>query len=319
MSGFPFKHFINKWGGWQFALLVSTILHLLVFAWFLVGVEATPAVKVKPRAPGKPVIAEAVDPQWAEQELAKMAQRKLQKQQALEAERNRVKQLEQEKAREQAARKAAERKKQETERALAAAKKQEAARAAKEKQLQQEKARQAALKKQQQLEEVRAREEAARAQQEREAKAEQARLEREKARAEAEQKRQQEEAKAAEAQRQQQERQRAQEALQAQIDQEQRILDQNLVEQHILAIQARVAGSWLRPLNWDKQASCDVAVKLIPGGEVIAAQVMGSCGSAVFDRSVEAAVVKASPLPVPADPRLFNDNFRSFTFVFRDE
>jgi colicin import membrane protein len=46
---------------------------------------------------------------------------------------------------------------------------------------------------------------------------------------------------------------------------------------------------------------------------------VSSSGDAVFDRSAENAVRKASPLPVPQDKVLFNKDFRVFAFVFKPE
>jgi colicin import membrane protein len=43
-----------------------------------------------------------------------------------------------------------------------------------------------------------------------------------------------------------------------------------------------------------------------------------SSGDPAFDRSAEAAVRRASPLPLPANRELF-ENFRSFTFVFKPQ
>ena len=43
-----------------------------------------------------------------------------------------------------------------------------------------------------------------------------------------------------------------------------------------------------------------------------------SSGNEIFDRSVEYAVYKAAPLPLPEDPTLF-DNFREIEFLFNPE
>jgi len=58
-----------------------------------------------------------------------------------------------------------------------------------------------------------------------------------------------------------------------------------------------------------------VQVQLMPGGDVVSAQVVQSSGDAAFDRSVEAAVFRAAPLPLPPDPGLF-ESFRTLTFNF---
>jgi colicin import membrane protein len=57
-------------------------------------------------------------------------------------------------------------------------------------------------------------------------------------------------------------------------------------------------------------------VTQIPGGTVAAVR-MGACnGDEAVRRSIEAAVLRASPLPLPADPRLFERNLR---FSFKPE
>jgi TonB family protein len=51
-------------------------------------------------------------------------------------------------------------------------------------------------------------------------------------------------------------------------------------------------------------------------GTVISAEVISSSGDEIFDRSVENAVEKSSPLPVPNDKELFAEEFRTFQFLF---
>ena len=50
-------------------------------------------------------------------------------------------------------------------------------------------------------------------------------------------------------------------------------------------------------------------VRMAPGGEVISVKVIRSSSNAAFDRQAEIAVQKASPLPVPADQRVFESTF----------
>lgn len=68
-------------------------------------------------------------------------------------------------------------------------------------------------------------------------------------------------------------------------------------------ISARVRKFWQRPMGSADNFRCVVEVKMLPSAEVISARVVRSCGSAALDRSVEQAVLKASPLPPPPDPR----------------
>ena len=59
--------------------------------------------------------------------------------------------------------------------------------------------------------------------------------------------------------------------------------------------------------------SCTVNVRQLPGGEVVSVSVTVCNGDESVRRSIEAAVYKASPLPNPEDPSLFERNLR---FIF---
>ena len=51
--------------------------------------------------------------------------------------------------------------------------------------------------------------------------------------------------------------------------------------------------------------SCILHIRMIPGGDVVEARIDRSSGNAVFDSRAEIAVKRASPLPVPDNPRIF--------------
>jgi uncharacterized protein len=73
-------------------------------------------------------------------------------------------------------------------------------------------------------------------------------------------------------------------------------------------IQARIQRAWLRPPTARAGIDCTVYVTQIPGGEVINAR-LGTCnGDAAARQSIQAAVFRASPLPAPPDPALFERN-----------
>lgn len=91
---------------------------------------------------------------------------------------------------------------------------------------------------------------------------------------------------------------------------------QTLVSQYIPLIQKRMKEKWSPPPSARPGMSCTVTVRLLPGGEVTDARVSVSSGDAIFDRSVENAVYKASPLPLPADLALF-EYFRELNFIFK--
>lgn len=81
-------------------------------------------------------------------------------------------------------------------------------------------------------------------------------------------------------------------------------------------IKQKVERNWIQPPGEIAGLNCVVRVRIMPGGDVIDAQVIQSSGNAVFDRSVERATRKAAPLPLPDDPRLAS-YFRILEFVFR--
>lgn len=76
------------------------------------------------------------------------------------------------------------------------------------------------------------------------------------------------------------------------------------INEYTALIKNKVSRNWLKPAGNIKGLRCKVSVRLIPGGEVVSAQVVKSSGNSVFDRSVESAVFKASPLPLPQDPAI---------------
>lgn len=90
---------------------------------------------------------------------------------------------------------------------------------------------------------------------------------------------------------------------------------------HITLIHNKIYNEWTPPLGWRKGNSCRLNVRVVPGaagGQVIDVRVTQSCGSPLFDRSVETAVFNASPLPLPSDPKAA-ERFRNIDFTFLGE
>ena len=83
-------------------------------------------------------------------------------------------------------------------------------------------------------------------------------------------------------------------------------------------IKQKVERNWLRPQTARQGMFCVVLVRLNAKGDVLLARVVESSGDTAYDRSVEAAVYKASPLPLPQDVTLF-DYFREIKFIFKPE
>lgn len=85
---------------------------------------------------------------------------------------------------------------------------------------------------------------------------------------------------------------------------------------YIFAIQRKIQQNWIRPASALPGLECVVNVRQVPGGEVIGATIESCNGDAAVQRSIEAAVYKASPLPEPENPALFDRNLR---IVFKPE
>ena len=77
---------------------------------------------------------------------------------------------------------------------------------------------------------------------------------------------------------------------------------QGEIDKHLALIRQKVTRNWLKPAGARKGLACTVRVQIIPGGEVVGVTIIKGSGNAIFDRSVESAVRKASPLPLPRDP-----------------
>lgn len=79
------------------------------------------------------------------------------------------------------------------------------------------------------------------------------------------------------------------------------------------ALQQAITRNWIPPASAPAGLSCEVFVRQLPGGQVISVEIEKCNGDDAVRRSIEIAVNKASPLPEPVDPRLFERNLR---FIF---
>ena len=89
---------------------------------------------------------------------------------------------------------------------------------------------------------------------------------------------------------------------------------QALRSQYIKQIERKVEQNWLRPPTTKRGFHCEVMVTQTPLGDVIDVQMLKCDGEEAFQKSVERAVLKASPLPPPPDPAVFE---RKIQFTFR--
>ena len=83
-------------------------------------------------------------------------------------------------------------------------------------------------------------------------------------------------------------------------------------------IRQKVSRNWVKPGGSRKGLKVIVRVRLLASGDVLEVSIIKSSGDALFDRSVENAVRKASPLPIPQEKDLF-DYFREIEFLFNPE
>jgi colicin import membrane protein len=181
-------------------------------------------------------------------------------------------------------------------------------------QAEEEKRRLDALLEQKRLEELKRKEEEDRKRREREEaerkKREEEELERK--RAEAERKRQ------AEIQRQREENERPRremeaEERQAEIDAEARRMaleGSQEMAAYQFAIAQKIQRAWAMPASVTEETECVVMVRQTRVGEVISARIVRCNGDDAVKRSVEAAVMRASPLPEPSNPDLFRAELR---------
>lgn len=105
-------------------------------------------------------------------------------------------------------------------------------------------------------------------------------------------------------------------AMREELAAEQRRMDaesSGLLAQYITLIQQQITRNWIRPPSAGPDLECSVQVTQIPSGEVVGVRVGACNGDAAVIRSIEAAVYRASPLPLPPDSILFE---RNLTVVF---
>ena len=88
------------------------------------------------------------------------------------------------------------------------------------------------------------------------------------------------------------------------------------MSQYVALIQQKVIRNWVRPASAQTGLECEVAVVQLPNGDVIDAHTVRCNGDETVRRSIENAVRRSSPLPLPNNRVLFD---RNLTFTFRPE
>jgi colicin import membrane protein len=89
-----------------------------------------------------------------------------------------------------------------------------------------------------------------------------------------------------------------------------------LLDQYIRDIENQIQQRWIRPPTASAGLECVVNVTQIPSGDVTSVSIGRCNGDDAVIRSIEAAVLRASPLPRPSVPSLFN---RNLVITFRPD
>ena len=179
-------------------------------------------------------------------------------------------------------------------------------------QAEEEKRRLDALVEKERLEKIRQQEEADRKRKEREEAERKKReeAEKERRRIEAEKKREED----IRRQREENERLRREAEAEARADEiaaeENRLaaVDAGALAVYMEQIRQKIYRNWSVPASAREDLECAVRVRQAPGGEVIGVTILTCNGDDAVRRSIEAAIRKASPLPEPSDPNLFDRN-----------
>jgi colicin import membrane protein len=82
---------------------------------------------------------------------------------------------------------------------------------------------------------------------------------------------------------------------------------------YIARIKQKVERNWVKPATALPGLSCEVRVRQLPSGDVVDVKTVRCNGDDTVQRSIENAVRRASPLPLPENRMLFE---RNITFIF---
>lgn len=87
-------------------------------------------------------------------------------------------------------------------------------------------------------------------------------------------------------------------------------------DEYAARIAARIRSHIVMPPGVPDDARAVFKVTVLPGGSVLPPRLVTPSGNAAYDDAVERAIIKAQPLPLPPDARLFN-KYREMELGFR--
>lgn len=290
-------------------LTATLLLHVVLIALLSISFSSKQVKHSAPPPAAEVVEAVAVDDAKVQAELKRLQQQEKQRKAQLTSDKRKAEKAKKARQAEERRIKALKKKQAEEKRKQQAAEKKRKAEA--EKKLKAEQERVARLKQEQlALEKKQAEEKARLAELEKQRKieAEKRRKAKEEAKRKAEEERKRKEAEQALKKRM------AEEQSRLQAERNRQLASMLLTYQDLVA--GKVRRNWTRPVGSKSDFSCKVLVQQLPDGDVVGVQLLESCGNPALDRSVESAVRKASPLPKPPDPELFD---REIEFTFKPE
>lgn len=94
-----------------------------------------------------------------------------------------------------------------------------------------------------------------------------------------------------------------------------------LANNYIALITETIQNSWSRPPSARNNMEAELALQLMPTGEVVSVNIVKSSGNPAFDRSAEVAVLRAGRFPElqQLPTKIFEDYFRRLHLKFRPE
>ncbi len=91
-----------------------------------------------------------------------------------------------------------------------------------------------------------------------------------------------------------------------------------VIDQYKARITHAISQQWILPEHADRRLSSQFRIRLNTDGRVLEVMLTRSSGDTLLDRSAQAAIYKASPLPVPPDAEL-NKIFQDISLTVRPE
>jgi colicin import membrane protein len=79
-------------------------------------------------------------------------------------------------------------------------------------------------------------------------------------------------------------------------------------------IKLKIENSWIPPPSTPGDLKCKIEIRQVQGGTVVNVKILSCNGDDAVNQSIMTAVYKASPLPPPPDPSLFDPDI-TFDFV----